>query len=58
MVTVTCYGTTQVFKSRKKAIDFFEEGMMWCDPGSSEFSRYANIVMQLKSGMTDVSDDF
>ena len=58
MVTVTCYGKKQVFKSRKKAIEFFEEGMMWCDPGSSEFSRYASIVMQLKNGMTDVTDDF
>ena len=58
MVTVTCYGETKVFKSKKKAIEFFEEGMMWCDPNSSEFSRYATIVMKLKCGMTNVDDNY
>jgi hypothetical protein len=55
-VTVTCYGKTKIYKSRKEAIKYFKEGMKWCDPFSSEFERYAIIVMKLESGMTVVDD--
>lgn len=57
-VTVTCYGKTETYKSKKEAISFFKEGMMWCDPGSSEYARYATIVMKLESGMKIVDDDY
>lgn len=55
IVVVTCYGNTKEY-NREEAIDHFTEGMLWCDPGSSEFSRYANIVSQLRCGCTFVSD--
>jgi ATP-dependent Lon protease len=55
IVTVTCYGQTKEY-NRKEAIDFFTEGMLWCDPGSSEYSRYAMIVSQLESGSTHACD--
>lgn len=56
-VTVTCYGETTVFPSAKKAIAHFKEGMMYCDPYSSEHERYEMIVARLQSGETEVNDD-
>ena len=55
IVLVTCYGDTKEY-NREEAIDFFKEGMLWCDPGSSEYSRYAMIVDQLESGSTHACD--
>lgn len=43
IVLVTCYGNTKEY-TRQEAIDFFTEGMLWCDPGSSEFSRYVTLL--------------
>lgn len=57
-VTVTCYGKTKTYKSKREAISIFKEGMKWCDPGSSEFERYAIIVMKLESGMKIVDDSY
>lgn len=57
-VKVTCYGETKTWKTAQKAIDFFSEGMDWCDPGSSEYSRYAHIVRQLSLGKTEVTDKY
>ena len=55
IVTVTCYGDTKEY-TREEAIEFFKEGMWSCDPGSSEYSRYATIVDQLESGSTHACD--
>ena len=56
-VKVTCYRETKTYKTRKEAIDFYSEGMCCCDPGSSEFERYATIVMQLEAGHMSASDE-
>lgn len=57
-VKVTCYGETKVYPNAQEAIDFFREGMLWCDPNSSEFSRYATIVSRLMCGDIEVSDRY
>ena len=59
-ITVTCYGETKVYESRRKATDFFLQAMLGCDPRSSEYSRYASIIEQLMVGYihyTDESED-
>lgn len=55
-VKVTCYGKTKAYK-RKDAIAFFREGMLCCDPESSEFSRYEHIHSHLMAGALEVSDE-
>lgn len=55
-IEVTCYGKKQTFKTKKEAIDFFEECLDWCDLGSCEAGRYMTILQQLKQGKTKVSD--
>ena len=57
-VKVTCGGETETWETAQKAIDFYSEGMDWCDPGSSEYSRYAHIVRQLSLGKTEVTDKY
>ena len=57
-VTVTCYGKTKSWPSAQKAYNFFSQGMESCDPGSSEYSRYAYIVEQLNRGETEVTDEY
>ena len=47
----------KVFETKNDAIRFFEEGMMSCDPFSSEFARYGNIVFRLKNGEVFVVDE-
>ena len=58
MVKVTCYGKEETFKSRKEAIRYFSEGMLWCDPNSSEYERYATNVSKLQCGYDNVTDDY
>ena len=55
MVKVTCYGTTEIM-TRADAIREFREGVM-CSEGSEQ-SRYANILVGLLSGETEVSDEY
>lgn len=57
-VKVTCYGETKIYPSAKEAIEYFKEGMLWCDPNSSEFARYATIVARLMNGDTEVDDQY
>lgn len=56
-VKVTFYGETTVFSSAKKAIAYFREGMLSCDPYSSEYERYEMIVDRLQNGETTVNDE-
>ena len=56
-VTVTCYRETEKMK-RRDAIDFYEEGMMSVDPGSSECERYTTIYCQLMEGCMHCSDEY
>ena len=55
-VRVTCYRKTETM-TRREALKFYQEGMMCCDPGSSECRRYTTIVCRLMSGATEVSDE-
>ena len=55
VVTITCYGRTET-RERKAAIDFYSQGMDECDTGSSEWTRYATIVRQLRLGLREVFD--
>lgn len=55
IVNVTCYGKTERME-RQKAINKFAEAIAWSD--GSEKERYANILVGLLSGSTDVSDEY
>ena len=55
-VTVTCYRKTETM-TRKEAIEKYQEGMMCCDPGSSECERYTTIYCKLMEGEREVSDE-
>lgn len=55
-VTVTCYRKTETM-TREKALDFYTESMMCCDPGSSECERYVTICNQLMAGLHEVTDE-
>lgn len=57
MTTVICstYGREKKFKSRKGAINFFKECMMYSE--GSEQSRYISILMQLMDGDKYCSDE-
>jgi hypothetical protein len=57
MITTICYGQKETFKTRKAAIESFEEAIDGCDPRSSECSRYVSIVQQLRAGATVASDE-
>ena len=56
VVTITCYGKTEKME-RAAAKRFYSEAMLGCDPGSSEYGRYARIFYQLTEGMKEVSDE-
>ena len=53
-VTITCYGTTEVWDDRMEALRFYKQGAEEC--GGSESRRYANIVFQLMDGKSICSD--
>lgn len=55
-VRVTCYRKTETM-TRRQALKRYQEGMMCCDPGSSECERYTTIVCRLMAGLTEVTDD-
>lgn len=55
MVLVSCYGEVQEM-TREDALNFYKEAMYSCDPQSSEFERYENIVDGLKEGLDRVDD--
>lgn len=55
-VTVTCYRKKKTM-TRGEALAYYQEGMMCCDPGSSECQRYTTIVCRLMDGLTEVSDE-
>lgn len=52
-VKVTCYGQTKTWE-RKDAIEFFLEGMRWCE--GAERDRYTNIYLQLIDGAKEAFD--
>lgn len=54
-VKVTCYNETKEM-ARGTAINFYNEGMNYCGPNSSEFDRYCSVVSQLLERKTVVDD--
>lgn len=52
-VIVICYNRAKQFQRRGKAIDFFAQAMTACDPLSSEFCRYATILVSLLACKSD-----
>jgi hypothetical protein len=57
-VTVTCYDKTKQYSSAKAAIEHFSEGLLYCDPESSEAERYQTIIDKLSMGETIVNDNY
>ena len=55
-IITQCYGHREEWSSREKAIASFKEGMASCNLQSSEYNRYATIVMKLKCGVTFADD--
>ena len=54
-VTITCYRNTEKMK-RSNALKYYRQGIMCCDPGSSECERYTTIYFQLLDGRMHCSD--
>ena len=54
-IVCSTYGKEQEFKTRKEAINFFNECIMGSE--GSEQSRYVSILMQLMNGDTYCSDE-
>lgn len=53
-VIVVCYGSRQIWKSRKDAIAFYTEGVTACE--GSERDRYVNVLMELMCGRKICTD--
>lgn len=54
VVTITCYGKTQIIHDVPKAIRFYTRGI--AETEGAEQMRYISIVAQLKDGLTEVVD--
>lgn len=54
-IKITCYGQTEEWTDRNKAIAFYREGMS-CSEGS-ERDRYTQIFLGLIDGKTVISDE-
>ena len=54
MIKITCYGKTETWDDRKKAIDFYNEAVAWSD--GCERERYMNILLGLYRGDMVCSD--
>ena len=49
MVTLFLYGSPHCFKTRNEAAAWLMSAMSACDTGSSEFSRYADVLLQVQT---------
>ena len=54
-VTVTCYGDTKVWDSRKDAMEFYLRAMAGSE--GSEHERYCKIYVELSLGMPTATDE-
>lgn len=54
-IKVTCYGKTETWSDRKKAMAFYGEGMLNSD--GSEQERYTKIYMELLRGLNNCTDE-
>ena len=55
-VTITCYGSTEVWDSRADAMKFYLEGMTACE--GAERDRYTNIYLDLLEGCDICKDKY
>ena len=53
-VTVTCYGETKIWDSRKEAVDFYLSAIL--NSEGSENQRYTKIYIDLMMGKKECSD--
>ena len=56
-VKVTCYGQTEVWDDREKAIAFYREAFEGCDVNSHEHLRYLTIWEALLAGEKECRDE-
>lgn len=56
MVYVSCRGTLDKYEDAREAAHFFSVCYSYCDPRSSEASRYAEIMAQVNDGLQFASD--
>lgn len=54
-IKTVCYGHEDIWTSRKKAMDYFREGI-FCSDGS-ERDRYTRIYFQLQDGLNYCTDE-
>ncbi len=54
-VKVICYGEEKIWSSRKEAIEFYLEGISYCE--GSERDRYINIYLDLINGLEVCTDE-
>lgn len=52
-VIVICYNKAKQYMRRGKAILFYAQAMNACDPMSSEFGRYATVLVRLLTRKSD-----
>ena len=52
-VIVICYNSAKQYMRRGKAILFYAQAMNACDPMSSEFGRYATVLVRLLTRKND-----
>ena len=56
MIKIECYGQTTEYPTKQKAIEFFMDCFMACDPQSSEAGRYMYIVQEIMAGKKNITD--
>jgi len=56
-IVTVCYRQRREWSTRREAVEYFQEGMMSCDPMSHEHLRYETIVDQLKGGAYYATDE-
>lgn len=54
-ITIVCYGQTEEWNSREKAMQYYLEGMFSSE--GSEHERYARIYEQLATGLNFCTDE-
>jgi len=54
-IKVTCYGKEETWTDRTKAIAFYEKAKSYSE--GNEKARYENILLQLRSGSTNCTDE-
>lgn len=56
MITVVCYNSVEYWKSKKRALAFYLQGMRCCE--GCEKNRYSNIVLDIQDGCNICCDEY